>query len=497
MSRSHEAPTLVLDDPELGQPDPTRHETPPAAEDTELRRPELPADLKIRLGKIAIADEDGAIPEGPTKAEVRWRPPSPYYVLPYIRRVIQGHHQEKRAGNEIIPKAADAVGARALGYNHGIHGHTVDSTVATIQSIEAQLYGNQYRAPKQLPYAVARDHTKAIRTGNGTNQLRRPIARIWQAMGRIRSPEQQMSDHQKLSLREVGKLYNLDLYMADADASDSDGRLGDALRSGKPAAVRHELKVLSDEGVISEHSPLHARWSEAMDPENVKAFKQYLIESSDKDIHGYTPEAAVLYIAAAGIMGDMRPRAVADYLGVTFEEWHEQCTGFLVEDNNPIETNNHHKVPKEVVDQICLLMKLDTRVVDYVEVNGKKQPVTALDALIKVGAARPMTGPSRSKDPESPLSKSPMERVEDEKTVKARLELEEKDHNEAHIRALSMQYGANLEVINRKLASLDPEDEEDEKAYKALTERKAKLIARLKSLGIPVPVEQDTVDAKS
>ncbi len=485
-----EAPTLVLDNPEKYQPNPVPQPearsavTLPPTEGNERKRPGLSDVLKRYLGKIVIADGDGTIPYWPTNREKRWRPESPYIGWPFFRLFSPGRPHRKEV-NAIEPRAYDAIRARTRGFHYGNHDHVIDSTVATIRALAVQLHANQYHPTSRVTYQGAIDPTGHKRSGYGTTQFRRPLARIVQAFGGIRSPEHQISDEQKLSLREIGRLHNLDLHIAEVDILDKSGHFAKVLSSGDPQAVRRELGYLSDQGVIPETNPLHARWSAAMDPKNVKAFRQYIIESSDKEIHGETPAAAILHMNAAGIMGGMRPRAVADYLGVPYDQWDKQRYGF------PSDSKEPHAVPKEVVDQICLLMKLDNRIVDY---RGT-QPRTALDILIDVDAAKPLTEPRLSTNQESPLSKSPMGRVEDKYTAKTRLGLEEQDRIKEQNHWLSMQYSARLEDINRRLAMLDPDEDEDKDTGEKgkLLKQKAKLSDLLKQLSISVPDIQDNV----
>jgi hypothetical protein len=479
---SHEAPTLVLDDPEQDQPDPA--DTTAVLPETQQPRPKLSDELASRLGGIVVADESGVVPFRETKREERWRRETPYNGWPFFK-VLSPGHPHRNMINAVPQKVADAVDNREKGFQYGDHDQTVGSTAAAIRSLAVKLHGNEYQASEVVTYHGKVDHTGHIRSGYRTNQYRRVFAHIHQSLGRMRSPEHQVSDESKLALREIGKLHNVDYWMADADLADRSGRLADALRSSRPAQVRHTLKVLSEEGVVSERNPLHARWAEAMDPRNIKRFKQYIIESSDPNVHGETQKAAIKHISAVGIMGNMRPRAVADYLGVSFEEWNAQRYGIPTE-KDPDAPRPETAVPKEVVDQICLLMKLDSRTVDYVEVpGGDPQPRTALDILIQYGAARPLTDPSHSTNIESPLSKSPMERVRDR--AEARLEQEAQDREAAYLVMLSAQVGTDIEALAHRIAELNAESEEDADELSQLTRQRASIIKRIRSSGNPVP----------
>lgn len=443
--------------------------------------------FKKAVGNVAIANADGSAPKPGTKWENRLRPENPYYGWVGFKRLSPGHPHQHHI-NAVKPKTESAVEGRQKGFMYGDHEVSVSNAVGAIRSLNIKQHVNEFQPESRTSHEGTVDHTGHRRSGYGTVQYRRPWSRIASGARWIRTPEEQIGDERNLSLREIGTMHHLDEAMADVAEKDESGRFNEALRSGNPQAIRHELGELSSQLVISEHNPLHARWSEAMDPQNVQKFRHWLIENSSEQATGETPAAQVLHIAAAGIMGSVRPRAVADYLGVSFEEWDEQRHGFIDDNENHsiVEKNENHAVPKEVVDQICFLIKLDGREVGGTVMgdDGKERPRSALDVLIASGAAQPWTEVMKG-----PEHEDPMQRVANPEIVEARAVLEQDDREQAKVQLMTARFGANLDDLNHRLAELDPDKDDDREEFESLTKQKTGLIRRLRKSGVPVPEE--------
>lgn len=438
---------------------------------------EIPEHIRQHVGRVVLANRGGYVPHGGTKMENWLRPESPYWGWPFFKALSPGHpHQNKI--NAVAPKVKQAVEGRQNGFDFGDHDASINAAQGVIRSLEVKLNANEFNPAQAVSYQGAVDHTGHRRTGYGTVQYRRPWSRLATHAQMMRTPEKQVTAESLLALRDIGKMHNLDYHMAEVDALDESGQLGKALQEGDPIAVRHTLGKLSEAGVIPEHNPLHARWAEAMDPRNVQKFKQWIIETSSEKESGESQATALLHIAAAGIMGGVRPRAVADYLGVDFEDWNKQRYGFKSGENKL------YKVPKEVVDQVCFLMKLDNRLVggEVAGDNGKMRPRTALDVLIAYDAARPMAEPQRGRG-----HKSPMQRVSDPEAVAARAVKEQADREQAERDLMNALAGIDLDEFGRRFAELDAESESDREELEEMSKRRAGIIRKFERNGIPIP----------
>jgi len=94
------------------------------------------------------------------------------------------------------------------------------------------------------------------------------------------------------------------------------------------AGLRHRLGELSADGLIPESSPLHRRWGAVMEPRNVRSLRQCLLETSSNI--NRQPEQLAQDIAVLGIRDDIRPRIVAEYLGISYEEWDAHDIGWMM-----------------------------------------------------------------------------------------------------------------------------------------------------------------------
>ena len=457
--------------------EPATAELPAARVDLDDYSREIPAHIKHGVGYVVLANDGGYAPYKGTKMENWLRPESPYWGWPVFRNLSPGHPHKMKV-NAVQPKVNHAVKARQPGFDFGDHDRAVDAAQATIRSLAIKLHANEFDPAEAVIYHGAVDHTGHQRSGYGTVQYRRPWSRLATRAKMIRTPEAQVEAESQLALRDIGKMHNLDYHMAEVDALDESGQLGEALSGGDPVSVRRTLGRLSEAGVIPEHNPLHARWAEAMDPRNVQKFKQWIVENSSEQETGESPATALLHVAAAGIMGGVRPRAVADYLGVDFEDWDRQRYGFKSGENKL------YKVPKEVVDQVCFLMKLDNRLVGgQVEGDdGKMRPRTALDVLIDYDAARPMTEVRRDHG-----HKTPMQRVSDPEAVAARAAREQEDRDRAEQELMNTLAGIDLEEFGRRLAELNADDEADREELERMSRQRASIIRRFRSHGVPIP----------
>lgn len=486
-----ELPTTPNDDPARVQPlvgeanpDDQTTEVLPATGDTtaeqqaaELFEPDnygraLPAHIEGHVGRIVLADRNGDMPKRGRGRENWLRPETPFWGWPVFRYASPGHPHKHKI-NAVKPKVEQAIEARQKGFDYGDHDASINAAQGAIRSLAIKLHVNEFNPSQAVIPAGASDHTGHRRTGYGTVQYRRPLSKLATHAKLMYTPEDQVAGESKRALRDIGKMHNLSFHLAEVDAMDETGSLGHALQSGSPQAVGHELGVLSAQNVISEHNPLHARWSEAMDPRNVQRLKQWLVEFSSEQQTGESSATALLHISAVGIMGSVRPRVVADYLGVEYPEWDEQRYGMKSGENQL------HKVPKEVVDQICFLMKLDNRYVGGTVTgdNGKDRPKTALDVLIENDAAQPLT------EVLQPEYKDPMKRVTNENNVQARNALELQDREIERMNRLNALVGTDLEALGRRLAELSEDDEE----YADLSKQRAGIVRKLKNSGIPVP----------
>lgn len=509
----HEAPTTLLeDDPEhtelpVGEDDPidaTTEVIPPAGELTEdpataeipaaeLVEPdnykkEIPAHIRHHVGRVVLANRGGHVPHGGTKRENWLRPEAPYWGWPYFKALSPGHpHQHKI--NEVGPKVTQAVEGRQRGFDYGDHDASVNAAQGAIRSLAIKLHVNEFGPRSTVAHQGAVDHTGHRRTGYGTVQYRRPWSRLATHAQLIRTPEKQVTAESKLALREIGKMHNLDFHMDAAAAADEGGHLERALETGDPIVVRHTLGRLSEAGVISERNPLHARWAEVMNPRNVQKFKQWLIENSSQEETGESPETMILHISAAGIMGSVRPRAVADYLGVNIEDWNKQRYGFKSG------YNELFTVPKEVVDQVSYLMKLDSRLVGGEVPNDKggSRPKTALDVLIEYDAAQPMTADLRKEFEHPTTGKTskenldPMTRVSSKEAVAARTIAEQADRERAEQELRNQLAGFDVEEFGRRFAELSADDDADKEELAEMSKRRAIAVRKFKQLGVPIP----------
>lgn len=483
------APTLPLGPQEDGDFDTLFAEVEagfqqPQTDEAGTHQPEhVPVDIAHTLGRVAIANESGDAPIPGTKLENGVRPEKVPWGWPVVKRLSPGHHPHSHNIDAVRPKVEAAIDERERGRKYGDHEAAIIQTVAAIKSLNIKEYTNSYKPAGKVPYEASNDHTAYRRSGAGSVRSRRPLARMLSAVGMIRTPEAQVGDERKIALREIGLIQGFESSMQAVLAADESGQLQEALGSGHPQLVRHTLGELSAHMVIPESNPLHARWSDPMKPENVQKFRRYLIESMNNEVHDESPLAAKFHITASGIMGSMRPRAVADYLGISYEHWDDQRYGY------PDEEEGQHKVPKAVVDQINFLMKLDSREIggEVPDGEGGMRPRTALDALIEAGAAQPWTQVLHG-----PAYKTPMERVEDPEAVAARDELELQDHEYRQTRGFSLHYGTVLSEIEQRLAGLiDLDDPAYAEEIESLKERKASIREQFRRRGIPIPGENN------
>jgi hypothetical protein len=352
--------------------------------------------LRDAIDQLAIADESGVVRQATTKPEQFWRPEHPNYAIK-LRAASAISAREKALTEQHHQSALEAVG-QLLG---------AISTKAFLVGTEPTRLSktNNDKQREALIQKIKTTGPANYRTaGEGSYRIRRYInRRLPPSVLRLsRSPEQQVYDEGIVALRRVGQMVNFEQRLHEIISIDQGGEVSRLVEAHDPAGLRHYLGELGISGLMAESSPFHRRWSAVMEPRNIRSLRQCLLETSSNIDR--KPEQLARDIVVLGIRDYMRPRIVAAYLGISYEEWDAQRYRLNNEDskkrwekfkqdwerrkkNNEVK-GEPTKVPPEVIDQIDFLIKLAGTGTGKRLDNKPEQP-SVLDMFIDKGISKP------------------------------------------------------------------------------------------------------------